>query len=338
MDLPGRQGHLECPGVKPRSPVRRPPRWFRPLVALLASGMGGAQEGLTPRAPRPPFRSPSRRFRGRRAFAFGTSGPHRSEKLYLETMGAGVGFIDYDQDGFLDASSPTAAPRLTSGPRTPPQPALYRNNGDGTWSDVTEQAGLRVGPGFFFFGVAVGDYDNDGRPDLYVSGYRRSLLYHNTGRGGFEDVTDRAGVAQPGGLGDGGGLLRLRPGRPAGPAGDELRAVRRRAQRRVWRPPGPSFAPTAIPTAFPGPAQALSQPGRRHLYRRHRQAGLHEPGRQEPRGRAGRPGRRRLDGHIHRQRHAAKLCLLQPAKTGLSRTRATPPGPDSAKTARPRPV
>ncbi len=160
--------------------------------------MGGAQGGVdapsTPASFPVSFEEVSRaagiRFRHERAAS--------REKLYLETMGAGVGFIDYDQDGFLDAFFANSGATPHFQPKDPPQPALYRNNGDGTWSDVTEQAGLRVGPGFFFFGVAVGDYDNDGRPDLYVSGYRRSLLYHNTGRGGFEDVTDRAGVANRG--------------------------------------------------------------------------------------------------------------------------------------------
>ncbi len=120
------------------------------------------------------------------------------EKLYLETMGAGVGWIDYDQDGFLDAffANSGATPHFT--PPAPPQPALYRNNGDGTFSDVTQKSGLGVGPRLFFFGVAAGDYDNDGYPDLYVSGYRRSLLYRNTGKGAFEDVTDKAGVANQG--------------------------------------------------------------------------------------------------------------------------------------------
>ncbi len=120
------------------------------------------------------------------------------EKLYLETMGAGVGWIDYDQDGFLDAFFANSGATPQFKPPAPPQPALYRNNGDGTFTDVTQRSGLGVGPGLFFFGVAVGDYDNDGYPDLYVSGYRRSLLYHNTGKGGFEDVTDTAGVANPG--------------------------------------------------------------------------------------------------------------------------------------------
>jgi len=121
-----------------------------------------------------------------------------SEKLYLETMGAGVGWIDYDQDGFLDAFFANSGATPHFQPASPPQPALYRNNGDGTFTDVTAKSGLAVGPGFFFFGVAAGDYDNDGYPDLYVSGYRRSLLYRNNGKGGFEDVTDKAGVGDRG--------------------------------------------------------------------------------------------------------------------------------------------
>jgi hypothetical protein len=121
-----------------------------------------------------------------------------SEKLYLETMGAGVGWIDYDQDGFLDAFFANSGATPHFQPARPPQPALYRNNGDGTFTDVTAKSGLAVGPGFFFFGVAAGDYDNDGYPDLYVSGYRRSLLYRNTGKGGFENVTEKAGVGNEG--------------------------------------------------------------------------------------------------------------------------------------------
>jgi len=130
-----------------------------------------------------------------------------SEKLYIETMGAGVGWIDYDQDGFLDAFFVNSGATPYFKPPATPQPALYRNNGDGTFSDVTAKAGLSVGPGLFLFGVAAGDYDNDGYPDLYVSGYRRSLLYHNTGRGGFKDVTDQAGVANLGAWGTAAGWL-----------------------------------------------------------------------------------------------------------------------------------
>ncbi|MDH3522810.1 MAG: CRTAC1 family protein [Acidobacteriota bacterium] len=120
------------------------------------------------------------------------------EKLYVETMGAGVGWLDYDQDGWLDAFFVNSGATPNFAPPEPPQPALYRNLGDGTFVDVTRESGLSVGPGFFFFGVAVGDYDDDGYPDLYVSGYRRSLLYRNTGEGAFEEVTARAGVGNDG--------------------------------------------------------------------------------------------------------------------------------------------
>jgi hypothetical protein len=76
--------------------------------------------------------------------------------------------------------------------------ALYHNNGDGTFTDVTEKAGVGS-EGHYGQGVAVGDFDNDGYPDLYVTGYGRAILYHNNGNGTFTDVTAKAGVADEGG-------------------------------------------------------------------------------------------------------------------------------------------
>ena len=110
------------------------------------------------------------------------------QKLYLETMGAGVGWIDYDQDGFLDIFFVNSGYTPFFHPAQPPQPALYRNNGDGTFTDVTAKAGIRT-DGTFFFGVAVADFDNDGYPDIYMTGYRRSVLYHNNRDGTFTDIT-----------------------------------------------------------------------------------------------------------------------------------------------------
>jgi hypothetical protein len=118
-------------------------------------------------------------------------------KLYLETMGAGVGWIDYDQDGFLDIFFVNSGYTPLFHPEKPPQPALYRNNGDGTFTDVTAKAGIHT-DGDFYFGVAVADFDNDGYPDIYMTGYRRSVLYHNNRDGTFNDVTAVAGVANEG--------------------------------------------------------------------------------------------------------------------------------------------
>jgi enediyne biosynthesis protein E4 len=120
-----------------------------------------------------------------------------SEKYLIETMGSGCGWIDYDQNGLLDLYFANSAATRIYQPKQSLRSALYRNNGDGTFTDVTAKA--RVGAeGLFGMGVAVGDYDNDGYPDLFVLGYGRCILYHNNGDGTFTDVTARAGVENPG--------------------------------------------------------------------------------------------------------------------------------------------
>ena len=91
-----------------------------------------------------------------------------------------------------------APPRAFTRPSSRLRSALYRNNGDGTFTDVTEKAGVGA-EGLFGMGVAVGDYDNDGFPDLFVLGYGRCILYHNNGDGTFTDVTAQAGVENQGG-------------------------------------------------------------------------------------------------------------------------------------------
>jgi len=120
------------------------------------------------------------------------------EKYYLETMGTGVAWIDYNQDGLMDLYFVQSAATDIYKPAQTLRSALYHNNGDGTFTDVTEQAGVG-GEGHYGQGVAVGDYDNDGYPDLYVTGYGRAILYHNNGDGTFIDVTAKAGVADEGG-------------------------------------------------------------------------------------------------------------------------------------------
>src|SRR5579872_7123715 len=125
---------------------------------------------------------------------FSQDSTESEEKYYLETMGTGVAFIDYDQDGLLDLYFVQAGATDAYKPVHPLRSALYHNNGDGTFTDVTEKA--RVGgEEHYGQGVAVGDFDNDGYPDLYVTGYGRAILYHNNGNGTFTDVTAKAGVA-----------------------------------------------------------------------------------------------------------------------------------------------
>jgi enediyne biosynthesis protein E4 len=121
----------------------------------------------------------------------------RSPQYYLpETTGAGCAFIDYDGDGWMDIYLVNSGRCDFYDPSPPLRNALYRNNRDGTFTDVTERAGV---PGCGYgMGVAVGDYDADGFPDLYVCQYGSSILYHNNGDGTFTDVTERAGVAAPG--------------------------------------------------------------------------------------------------------------------------------------------
>lgn len=119
------------------------------------------------------------------------------QKYLIETMGSGCGWIDYDQNGLLDLYFVNGAATRLYTPPHPLRSALYRNNGDGTFTDVTERAGVGA-EGLFGMGVAVGDYDNDGFPDLLVLGYGRCILYHNNGNGTFTDVTARAGVANSG--------------------------------------------------------------------------------------------------------------------------------------------
>jgi enediyne biosynthesis protein E4 len=121
----------------------------------------------------------------------------RSPEMFLpETTGAGCGFFDYDNDGWMDIYLVNSGRCDFYNPNPPLRNALYRNNRDGTFTDVTEKAGV---PGNAYgMGVAVGDYDGDGFADLYVTQYPHSILYHNNGDGTFTDVTEKACVTAPG--------------------------------------------------------------------------------------------------------------------------------------------
>jgi enediyne biosynthesis protein E4 len=123
---------------------------------------------------------------------------HRSgtpeKATLLETIGSGVALLDYDNDGWLDIYllNGSTFPAL-KGKEPAPRAMLFHNNHDGTFTDVTDKAG--VANERWGFGVAVADYDNDGWPDIYVANYGRNRLYHNNHDGTFTDVAEKAAVA-----------------------------------------------------------------------------------------------------------------------------------------------
>jgi len=174
-----------------------------PAPAPSRKGAGGAAAHSSPCAGRPTrndataggsglFVDVTRRSGIRFRHVSGSTGKY----LLVETFGGGAGWLDYDLDGDFDLY-------LVSGHENPSDAVspgkarnmLWRNNGDGTFTDVTDEAG--VGDHRYGQGVAVGDYDNDGDPDIYVTNYGPNVLYRNNGDGTFTDVTEEAGVGCP---------------------------------------------------------------------------------------------------------------------------------------------
>src|SRR6185312_8840871 len=177
---------------------------FGRRVGLALTVLAGAASTVMAFAGQPPRtpedRAPVRYTEVRKSagIEFVQDSTQTDEKYYLETMGTGVAWIDYDQDGLMDLYFVQSAATDIYKPPHPLRCALYHNNGDGTFTDVTEKAGLG-GEGHYGQGVAVGDFDNDGFPDLYVTGYGSAILYHNNGNGTFTDITAKSGVADKGG-------------------------------------------------------------------------------------------------------------------------------------------
>jgi hypothetical protein len=168
------------------------------MIALMFHSKSWAGQNAATKKPDPPIKITFTDIRKQAGISFLQDSAQTEEKLYLETMGTGVGWLDYDQDGLMDLYFVQSGPTELYKPDHPMRSALYHNNGDGTFTDVTEKAGVAA-ENHYGQGVAIADYDNDGYPDIYVTGYQRAILYHNNGNGTFTDVTAKAGVADEGG-------------------------------------------------------------------------------------------------------------------------------------------
>ena len=119
-----------------------------------------------------------------------------AEHFLPETLPPGCAFLDYDNDGWLDIFLVNSGPSDFYKPKKPVRNALYKNNRDGTFTDVTEKAGLG-GTVSFGMGVACADFNNDGHQDILVTAYGRPTLYRNNGDGTFTDITEKAGLTGP---------------------------------------------------------------------------------------------------------------------------------------------
>ncbi len=163
------------------------------LVSVSLSFVGGAQRVSPPPKTVPQFAEVTPKKSG---ITWVHNNAHSAERHLPETVGAGCAFFDYDNDGWMDIYLVNSGSADFFTPVITLKNALYRNNHDGSFSDVTEKAG--VAGGSFGMGAAAADYDGDGWIDLYVTHYGRNKLYRNNGNGTFSDVAEKAGVGAPG--------------------------------------------------------------------------------------------------------------------------------------------
>ena len=155
-----------------------------PLLLVLVPALLPGQSGGTKPNPQPPFVDVTAASK----ISFVHQSGATPDKYMFETFGSGVAWIDYDNDGFPDLFFVNGKPGASN--------ALYHNNKDGTFTDVTQKAGVAGNlTKAYRTGVAIGDYDNDGHLDIYITAFGPNTLYHNNGDGTFSDVTPRAGVA-----------------------------------------------------------------------------------------------------------------------------------------------
>src|SRR5262249_52097868 len=191
-----REARFAAAGRPAEDPSRQAPREPPERSHVIAAGrlaiVGTLGLALVVNQRAPTQKAAARCVGGRAAakIAFVHASGASPEKRMVETFGSGVAWIDYDNDGFQDLYFVNGAPGSSN--------ALYHNNRDGTFTDVTATAGASgrgAGDRAFKTGVAVGDYDNDGYLDLYVTALGPNILYRNNHDGTFTDVTAKAGVA-----------------------------------------------------------------------------------------------------------------------------------------------
>ena len=241
-----------------------------------------------------------------------------AEKHLPETSGAGCAFLDYDNDGWMDIYLVNSGACDFYTPETPLRNALYRNNRDGTFTDVTEKAG--VAGGGYGMGVAVGDYNGDGLPDMLCDRLSRYFLYRNNGDGTFTDVTKKAGVVLT--AGHKRGLVRLRQRRAARSLRLPVRQIRPRDEQ-ILRRCGEQTAPLLH-------SDASIQPSRSWLFHNNgdgtftdvTEASGHCRLARQGMGRGGRGHQqRRLDGPVCRERHGGEFPVRESTARQVYRAR-----------------
>ena len=229
-------------------------------------------------------------------------------------MGGGVGLIDFDGDGWLDVYCVQGG-KFPGGSDSPGGgDRLFRNRGDATFEDATDRAGLATTRRGFGHGVTVGDYDNDGHPDLFVTRYGSYALYRNKGDGTFEDATEPRRAGGRPGLADLGGLRRPRRRRRPRPVRLPVPPVGPRDLGPLPRPRTPGGSPLLRPPGLRVRARSPLPERRRPLRRRLGRGRDRRQGRPGAGRRPGRPRRRRPARHLRRQRHDGELPLPEPRR------------------------